>query len=88
MFLCHHQTTVDTYLENIISGSIDNTADAQARGEIQKQAEAINNLAYQVEDTRDQLESEEIVADLVHCFLIPEAKKETVREKVSRSVEP
>jgi len=30
---------------------------------------------------RTQLESEEIVADLVHCFLIPEVKKQTVREK-------
>ena len=30
---------------------------------------------------RTQLESEEIVADLVHCFLIPEVKKKTVREK-------
>ena len=30
---------------------------------------------------RSQLESEEIVADLVHCFLIPEVKKKTVREK-------
>ncbi|CAL1545504.1 unnamed protein product, partial [Lymnaea stagnalis] len=74
-----HQVTVDTYLENIISGSIDNTADEQARSEIEKQALAINDLAYEVEDSRDKLESEEIVADLVHCFLIPEAKKQTVR---------
>jgi len=80
-----HQITVDTYLENIIVGSIDTTADNQARTEIQEQAKQINNLAYTVEDSRDQLESEEIVADLVHCFLIPEAKKQTVREKVRRN---
>ncbi|GFO15944.1 cilia- and flagella-associated protein 91 [Plakobranchus ocellatus] len=49
------------------------------------EANAINDLAYAVEDSRDQLESEEIVADLVHCFLIPEAKKQTVREKVRRT---
>lgn len=80
-----HQTTVDTYLENIIVGSIDNTADSQARTEIQTMAAAINECAYKVEDNRDQLESEEIVADLVHCFVIPEAKKQTVREKVRRN---
>lgn len=30
---------------------------------------------------RTQLDSEEIVADLVHCFLIPEIQKQTMREK-------
>ncbi|KAH9509265.1 Cilia- and flagella-associated protein 91 [Bulinus truncatus] len=80
-----HQVTVDTYLENIIAGAIDNTATDQARHEIEEQAIAINDLAYEVEDSRDKLESEEIVADLVHCFLIPEAKKQTVREKVRRT---
>ncbi|CAG5116047.1 unnamed protein product [Candidula unifasciata] len=80
-----HQMTVDTYLESIIAGSIDNTADEQARKEIEAQAEVINDLAYEVEEKRDKLESEEIVADLVHCFLIPEAKKATVREKVRRN---
>ncbi|XP_059158097.1 LOW QUALITY PROTEIN: cilia- and flagella-associated protein 91-like [Physella acuta] len=80
-----HQVTVDSYLENIITGSIDRTANEQARLEIEEQAAVINDLAYQVEDSRDKLESEEIVADLVHCFLIPEAKKQTVREKVRRT---
>ncbi|XP_013081110.2 cilia- and flagella-associated protein 91-like isoform X2 [Biomphalaria glabrata] len=80
-----HQVTVDSYLEDIIAGSIDNTATDQARKEIEEQAIAINDLAYEVEDSRDKLESEEIVADLVHCFLIPEAKKQTVREKVRRT---
>ncbi|GFO41778.1 cilia- and flagella-associated protein 91 [Plakobranchus ocellatus] len=83
-----HQVTVDSYLENIISGSIDTTADNQARREIEEQANAINDLAYAVEDSRDQLESEEIVADLVHCFLIPEAKKQTVREKGTGGPQP
>ncbi|BFZ13751.1 hypothetical protein BsWGS_16789 [Bradybaena similaris] len=80
-----HQMTVDTYLESIIAGSIDNTADVQAREEMAAQAEIINDLAYEVEEGRDKLQSEEIVADLVHCFLIPEAKKETVREQVRRN---
>lgn len=31
--------------------------------------------------SRTQLQSEEIVADLVHCFLLPEVKKTTMREK-------
>lgn len=31
--------------------------------------------------SRTQLQSEEIVADLVHCFLLPEVQKTTMREK-------
>lgn len=77
-----HQNSVDTYLENIILDSVDMTADAQARFEVKEMAEKINDVAYEMEDKRTQLESEEIVADLVHCFLIPEVKKKTVREKV------
>ncbi|XP_056010247.1 cilia- and flagella-associated protein 91-like isoform X1 [Ostrea edulis] len=79
-----HQRSVETYLEDIILGSIDKTADEQARAEIMEQAEKINDLAYEIEDSRTQLQSEEIVADLVHCFLLPEVKKTTMREKVRR----
>ncbi|ESO99083.1 hypothetical protein LOTGIDRAFT_142246, partial [Lottia gigantea] len=77
-----HQNTVDSYLESIIIGAVNTTADNQAREEIQEQAQKINDLAYEIEDRRTQLESEEIVADLVHCFLLPEAQKQTMREKV------
>lgn len=45
-----HQCTVDTYLENIIAGSIDHTADQQATAEIEQQAKAINDLAYELEE--------------------------------------
>ena len=44
-----HQNTVDTYLEDIIMGSLDNTADTQAREEIRVQADAINDVAYELE---------------------------------------
>ncbi|KAJ8311832.1 hypothetical protein KUTeg_010617 [Tegillarca granosa] len=80
-----HQRSVDTYLQDIIMNSVDHTADLQARAEIMETAEKINDVAYEVEDNRTQLESEEIVADLVHCFLLPEVQKITVRDKVKRS---
>lgn len=79
-----HQKSVDSYLENIILESIDRTAESQARLEISDLAEKINDVAYEMEDKRTQLDSEEIVADLVHCFLIPEVQKKTVREKIKR----
>ena len=45
-----HQNSVDTYLEDIILASMDNTADRQAREEIQLMAERINEVAYEMED--------------------------------------
>lgn len=80
-----HQSTVDTYLEDIIMGAIDKTADEQARKEVQEQAEKINQIAYDMEKTRTRLQSEEIVAELVTSFLLPEVQKITMRENVKRS---
>lgn len=44
-----HQTSVDTYLEDIILGAVDSTADVQARAEIHAQAQKINDVAYEIE---------------------------------------
>lgn len=44
-----HQASVDTFLEDIILGSIDATADSQARAEIRAQADLINDVAYEME---------------------------------------
>lgn len=44
-----HQSTVDSYLEDIILNSMENTAEEQAREEIQKVAVEINDIAYEME---------------------------------------
>ncbi|XP_071958133.1 cilia- and flagella-associated protein 91-like isoform X2 [Antedon mediterranea] len=80
-----HQNSVDTYLEDIIMGSIEQTASEHARNEIQEMAEQINQVAYEMEDRRTGLESEEIVAELVHSFLLPEVQKLTIREKIKHT---
>ena len=43
------QDTVDTYLEDVILGSTDETASEQARLEIQEQAVAIDEIAHKME---------------------------------------
>ena len=45
-----HQDSVDTYLQDIIMFSLDNTADKQARSEITEMAAKINEIAYEAED--------------------------------------
>nr|XP_020645247.1 protein MAATS1 isoform X1 [Pogona vitticeps]XP_020645248.1 protein MAATS1 isoform X1 [Pogona vitticeps] len=80
-----HQSTVDSYLEDVILNSMETTAEEQAREEIQKVAVEINNIAYEMESRRTHLQSEEIVAELVYSFLIPEVRKMAVKEKVRQS---
>uniref|UniRef100_A0A669QV00 Cilia- and flagella-associated protein 91 n=1 Tax=Phasianus colchicus TaxID=9054 RepID=A0A669QV00_PHACC len=76
-----HQSTVDSYLEDIILSSMENTAEEQAREEVQRMAVEINDIAYELERSRTHLQSEEIVAELVYAFLIPEIEKMSIREK-------
>ncbi|XP_055290579.1 cilia- and flagella-associated protein 91 isoform X2 [Moschus berezovskii] len=77
-----HQSTITSYLEDIILNTEENTAEEQARAEVEKMAEEINDIAYEMESRRTQLQSEEIVAELVYSFLIPEVQKDFVKEKV------
>ncbi|XP_030012745.1 cilia- and flagella-associated protein 91 isoform X3 [Sphaeramia orbicularis] len=77
-----HQETVDLYLEDIILGTVEQTADQQARQEIHTLAKEVNDVAYAMEDSRNSLQSEEIVSELVYSFLIPEIEKINVRQKV------
>ncbi len=42
-----HTGSVESYLEDVILASVEKTADDQARQEIQKQAQAINQVAHQ-----------------------------------------
>nr|XP_007983878.1 cilia- and flagella-associated protein 91 isoform X2 [Chlorocebus sabaeus] len=77
-----HHSTISSYLEDIILNTEANTAEEQARAEIEKMAEKINDIAYEIESRRTCLQSEEIVAELVYSFLIPEVQKYFVKEKV------
>lgn len=77
-----HQETVNLYLEDIILGTVEQTADQQAREEIHRKAKEVNNIAYTMEESRNNLQSEEIVSELVYSFLIPEVEKIGVRQRV------
>lgn len=53
-----HQNSVDTYLEDMILQSVDQTADRQAREEIRDYAQKINDVAYDVENRSVSLASQ------------------------------
>ena len=44
-----HQSTVASYLEDIILNTEERTAEEQARAEIERIAEEINDIAYEME---------------------------------------
>lgn len=46
-----HSGTVDSYLEEVVLHSLQQTADQEARKEIRRQADAINTIAHQFEHT-------------------------------------
>lgn len=52
-----HQATVDLYLEDIILGTIEQTAEAQAREEIHRMAQELNDITYTLEETYVKLQS-------------------------------
>uniref|UniRef100_A0A3B5B9X6 Cilia- and flagella-associated protein 91 n=1 Tax=Stegastes partitus TaxID=144197 RepID=A0A3B5B9X6_9TELE len=77
-----HQESVDLYLEDIILETLNQVADEQAREEIHKRAKEVNDIAYAMEESRNNLQSEEIVSELVYGFLIPEIQKTSARQRV------
>lgn len=44
-----HQSTITSYLEDIILNTEEHTAEEQARAEIEKMAKKINDIAYEME---------------------------------------
>ncbi|XP_047455956.1 cilia- and flagella-associated protein 91 [Mugil cephalus] len=78
-----HQESVNLYLEDVILETLDQMADQQAREEIQRRAKEVNDIAYALEESRNSLQSEEIVSELTYSFLIPEVER--IRQKVHQS---
>ena len=76
-FIGVHQETVESYLEDIIISSTDETAEIQARQYVAEYADKLNTI---VDDLTSKDESL-VVADLVSSFLIPEVERETIREQ-------
>lgn len=71
---------MDLFLEDVILQTLEQTADQQAREEIHRKAKEVSDIACAMEESN--LQSEEMVSELVHSFLIPEVQKINVRQRV------
>eukprot|EP00741_Cyanophora_paradoxa_P003327 tig00000692_g3233.t1 len=77
-----HQGTVDSYLEEIVAGVIDRSAEEQAAHEARVKAERINTIVDLLEERYNDPET--IVTDLVRSFLLPEVERSRLRHAVEQ----
>uniref|UniRef100_A0A3P9L1L3 Cilia- and flagella-associated protein 91 n=1 Tax=Oryzias latipes TaxID=8090 RepID=A0A3P9L1L3_ORYLA len=79
-----HQQSVDMYLEDIILETLDKMSHEKAREEIQEKLKELNEIAYAMEKSLDERQSEEIVSELLHSHLIPGVEKSIFWQNVRR----
>ena len=75
-----HQGTVDSYLQNVFSHTIDKTSSQQALAEAKLKADTLNKFIDDVEDKKNK--PEVIIKDLVSSFLIPDVQRKQVQKKL------
>ena len=71
-----YQGTIDSYLQNIISNTIDNTSSMQAFEEAKLKVKTINQFLDKMEKKNNKPDT--YVKDLVSSFLIPDVERKKV----------
>jgi len=75
-----YQGTVDSYLQNIIANTIDNTSSMQAFEEAKLKVKTINQFLDKTEKKNNKPET--YIRDLVQSFLIPDVERKKVQRQV------
>ncbi|KAJ3091336.1 Cilia- and flagella-associated protein 91 [Quaeritorhiza haematococci] len=79
-----HKETVDSYLEDVIAGSVEHTASVEARQSVREYVGKLNDVVDDLEK-RESQEPEKVVSDLVSSFLIPEVNRQSLRAQVKQN---
>lgn len=79
-----HQGTVDSYLQNILINTIDNTSSLQAYQEAKLKADTLNKFIDKMEERRNK--PEVLIKDLVASFLIPDVQRKKLQRQCKDSV--
>ncbi|KAF5272323.1 hypothetical protein FQA39_LY07924 [Lamprigera yunnana] len=79
-----NQDTVDLYLADIITEGMEMASKAEATHFVKNLAKKIDEDTYTKERNSTYSDNEELVANLVHNFLLPEVEKQIVREKIKK----
>ncbi|KAL2913580.1 hypothetical protein HK105_206882 [Polyrhizophydium stewartii] len=77
-----HQDTVDTYLQDIVAGSVEQTASEQARNQVQDFAIKVDSISQTLAQRDAESGGRITVGDLVSSFLIPHVERQILRNRV------
>ena len=75
-----YQGTIDSYLQNIISNTIDNTSSMQAFEEAKLKVKTINQFLDKTEKKNNKPDT--YVRDLVSSFLIPDVERKKIQRRL------
>jgi hypothetical protein len=79
-----HQGTVDSFLQNIVVNTIDNTSSLQAYEEAKLKAQTLNTFLDRMEERRNKPEI--FIKDLVSSFLIPDVQRKKVQRQCKKPI--
>lgn len=77
-----HQGSVDSYLQSIITKTIDDTSSSQAYQEAKLKVKSINEFLDRVENKRNK--PEQLIKDLVSAFLIPDVERKRLQRQLQQ----
>mmetsp|Transcript_42229 Transcript_42229/g.99140 ORF Transcript_42229/g.99140 Transcript_42229/m.99140 type:complete len:706 (-) Transcript_42229:100-2217(-) len=75
-----HQGTVDSYLEEVLTNTVEQAAQSRALTEARLKAAKINQVVDAIEASEQ--EPEVVVRELVHSFNLPHVQRETIKRRI------
>jgi len=76
-----HQGTVDSYLEDVLTSTVEQAAQSRALAEARLKAAKINQVVDQLEAAEQ--DPEVVVRELVHSFNLPHVQREVVQRRIA-----
>jgi len=76
-----HQGTVDSYLEEVLTNTVEQAAQSRALTEARLKAAKINQVVDAIEATEQ--DPEVVVRELVHSFGLPHVQREVVQRRIA-----
>ncbi|KZC10921.1 AMY-1-associating protein expressed in testis 1 [Dufourea novaeangliae] len=77
-----HQESVETYLQDVIKEGIEWVSDKAAKEHIVNLCDKVDKIAKYADDNATRIAEEELVANMIYNFVLPEVEKNTVRKNI------
>ncbi|XP_076391395.1 cilia- and flagella-associated protein 91 [Megachile rotundata] len=77
-----NQESVETYLEDIIKEGVEWISDEAAKEYILELCDKVDCLSKYAQDNTTRLAEEEMIANMIYNFILPEVEKNTIRKNI------